>query len=462
LRNGRGAQRADCANARELHNLTAGKRRSGVARALQNAPHAGRTAQRKFVRDVRPAGAAAQRCAACADVCRKRTESEMKRIMRTSSSIAAAIAVSIVVGCAVTPSSDEKLGANSAADSTGEWVYPAETRIGTWASIRPNAVTDFYSSLVMVHAGGGVNATDLWWGYYDGSTWHQDVQIPNQTTTSVPALSWFNDYIYMAYLQGTTVMMSILNFATKTWGTPFATSISSAYTPGIIAYNSLLYVVSVDPSTLQLRQSTFNAQGTPLTANQPLSGQYSTSPPSLALFNGSIYMVHNSGPDIIYNSFNGSWGADHFVPGGIGGNIQLASSAPVIASYKSKLHLFHNEPNQGDRIWWSEFDGLVWTPELGLNQFGQPAAAATSEVTSPHPTLIMTHNSSASNHAIFYSGFRPDLCSDGLMDNGETGVDCGGPCVACSPNAPPASGCTGTYPIKCPGGTCIAKGEHCP
>jgi len=60
----------------------------------------------------------------------------------------------------------------------------------------------------------------------------------------------------------------------------------------------------------------------------------------------------------------------------------------------------HREPTTGDTIWWSELNTTTWTVEQALNELGQPSLA-------PGATkLVMSHGSSASNHAIFYTTFQ--------------------------------------------------------
>jgi hypothetical protein len=214
----------------------------------------------------------------------------------------------------------------------------------------------------------------LSWRQLVGTTWTEPTQIPGQSTSQRVSLAAFNGFLYMVRTDltyTTRLWVSRFSPATGQWSTSFQIPHTSYFPPALVAFNSRLYLIGVDPGTKQLWSATMTADEV-FTPSSPLPGQFSTSRVSAAVFACKLYIAHRAGSttEVVYNSFDGShWGPDQIIPAGPGGAAILAAE-PAIAERSGFLHLLHRDsaPVSGVPIWWTYFDGTTWASEVTVGQ----------------------------------------------------------------------------------------------
>jgi len=304
----------------------------------------------------------------------------------------------VTTGCALDGAAPDSEPTSEQVQLDSVFRWASEQRISTWASEMTPALGALNGFVYMVHA--GCCDTSLWWGRYDGTSWAGDWQIPNQWSSSPPSLAAFAGSLYVTYTHGTSVLYTIYNPNTNTWSDPSGLAFTSNASPAIAAFGTKLYFVYPDTATAQLQQRTMDTSNN-LTLATPLGGQFSFSPVALAVYQGRLYVAHAASGGLVYNSSDGmNWGADLRIPGGLNNANQDSPGTPTLAAFNNVLHLMHKEPTTGDTIWWSELNTTTWTVEQALNELGQPSLAAGAT------KLVMSHGSSAANHAIFYTTFQ--------------------------------------------------------
>ncbi|HEY4179053.1 MAG TPA: hypothetical protein VGM90_19540, partial [Kofleriaceae bacterium] len=291
--------------------------------------------------------------------------------------IALGVALS-AFACVGVDDDDPATSEDTSALSTQLWSNPADVGNPDQRAFYGAAVATLGNVTYMVHSG-ATSQYDLWWTKLTSSGWTTNIQIPNQKSNARVTLAAYNNELYMFHGgsddSSTDVWMSKLDPATQTWSTNIKLSYSTAprCVPAIVAYNGLLYIVGVTPHSNQLWMATMNASET-FTVATSLGGQYSSSPVSLAVFQNRIYMAHRAGTttSVVYNSFDGAWGADYTIYGGNGQPIQAYE--PSIAAYNGYLHLVHVAPysipnyNLASYVMWTTFDGTSWDPEVSINR----------------------------------------------------------------------------------------------
>ena len=217
--------------------------------------------------------------------------------------------------------------------------------------------------LFMRERAGGVN----WWT--------AETVIPGtQTALTRPSLAAFNGYLYMIYSDISVsykLWVKRFNPATNTWSASTSIPHQSAYgPPAIVAYNGVLQLIGIDPSTKKLWRATMSTSDA-FTPAVLMEGHYSYGRVSAAVQGCKMHIVHRagSGTTVVHNFFNGTaWTYDRTIPAGPGG-AAIQAAEPVIAERSGYLHLVHrttanNTPDAS--VWWTYYNGSSWPSEVSL------------------------------------------------------------------------------------------------
>lgn len=220
-------------------------------------------------------------------------------------------------------------------------------------------------------------ANELWWSKrnVDG-TWTAKQRISGQYSGYRVSLAPFGGYLYMVhsgYGSGATnVWLSRFNPTTQTWSTNYQLSYySKGGPPAIAAFNGLLYLAGVDPSTNQVWTATMTT-GEVFSARQIRGTEISTSRVSLAVAGNSywpsrLYLTHRHGisTNVVYSSFDGAtWSPWQYIAGPSGEALQ--SNEPVFGGYNGYLHLVFKRPDS-NYVWWTYLNGSSWPAPITIN-----------------------------------------------------------------------------------------------
>jgi hypothetical protein len=290
--------------------------------------------------------------------------------------------------------------------NVSQWSY--NVQIGGQLSAQSPAVAVLNGVAHLAHS--GTTDTGIWWATYAPNHWDPNVKLGTQASSATPSLAGFNGHVYMTHVSAnsgaTQVWFDRFDTGTWSWRQDYQLPYQSVGSPTIAAYGSKLYLIGVTPGSNQLWWATMDANET-FTPSQLLPYMYSSSPPSLAVLNNRLYMVHMAGVTngMVLNSFDGvSWGPDLTIRGGLNGGQQFSNVQPAIAAYGGVLHMIHKETT-GDGIWWSYYTPStgVWSAEVSLpyNQRMDGFAALAALPTQ----LLMVHRGAGEN-TLWYSVFQ--------------------------------------------------------
>jgi hypothetical protein len=289
------------------------------------------------------------------------------------------LALSLAGGCVGLD--EEDLGEATQELSVSSWSAPARVGADLQEAYRSGQVATLNGVAYMVHSGrcgswscgGSGPSKELWWTQRTATTgWTNDIKIPNQLSAHKVSLAAFNGYLYMVHTGSddgsTSLWISRFSPSTQQWSTNYQIAYSSlGGPPAIAAFGGVLRVVGVSPADGKLWTATMST-GEVFSTATPMSGQYSVSRPSAAVFNNRLYVAHRAGSTntIVYNSFNGtSWTYDSVIYAGPAG-AAIEGTEPVIAAYDGYLHLIHRRPGS-NYVWWTYFNGTSWPGEVTLN-----------------------------------------------------------------------------------------------
>jgi hypothetical protein len=221
--------------------------------------------------------------------------------------------------------------------------------------------------------------SDLWYNVFDGNAWlAPDIKITTngRTRTSVaPSLAAYDGRLYMAYRaaqSGSTTNNDLWYnvFDGNDWLDP-DTKITtngrtrSSRSPSLAVYNGLLYMAYRASDSDDLWYNVFdgNAWLDPdikITKN----GRTRTSQaPSLAVYDGLLYMAYRASDsdDLWYNVFNGNDWLDPDIK--ITKNDKTrTSSSPSLCAFDSRLFMVYKGADSSD-LWYNVFDGNDWRDE---------------------------------------------------------------------------------------------------
>lgn len=308
-------------------------------------------------------------------------------------------------GCATAPDDDPATSSTEDTLSVSQW--SANVQISGQLSAQSPALAALNGVAHLNHSGDSDGF--IWWATYTPGHWDPNVRTGNQASSATPSLAAFNGFVYMTHLSSgtgsTQVWFDRFDPATWSWRPDFQLPYQSVGSPTIAAYGSRLYVIGVTPGSGQLWWATMDASET-FTPSQVLPGMFSSSPPSLAVLNNRLYMVHMAGftSGMVLNSFDGSsWGPDLTIFGGFNGGQQFSTVPPAIAAYGGVLHLIHKETS-ATGIWWSYYTPStgVWSAEVSLPGQQMDGFAALAAL----PTQLLMVHRGAGNHTLWYSTFQ--------------------------------------------------------
>jgi photosystem II stability/assembly factor-like uncharacterized protein len=146
--------------------------------------------------------------------------------------------------------------------------------------------------------------------------------------------------------------------------------------------------------------------------NVVVQGHQSKSTPAVALFQGSMHMVHNDGQSnaLIWTmSADGlNWDSGQAIPG------QKSKAGASIAEFRGVLHMVHLG-DSSNRIWWSTNDGTGWTTNVQIpNQLSQTIPALVSF----GGKLVMVHTGDSSNE-LWISTFDGNSWTENTVIKGQ-------------------------------------------
>jgi hypothetical protein len=188
-----------------------------------------------------------------------------------------------------------------------------------------------------------------------------------------------SEYLWISYIAnnpGKNVLCSASPDG-NTWQPNLDIDQSSTFSPSFAYFRDRLYVAFIANNSGQnvLVCSTANGlnweplDGTP--GSNPDIGQASTSAPSLAVFNGRLYIAfvaNNSGQNVVVCSTSDgkSWLSANGDPGANSDIGQAAGFDPALASYHGRLYVAFIANNSGQNVLvCSTSDGKNWLPANG-------------------------------------------------------------------------------------------------
>lgn len=332
----------------------------------------------------------------------------MTAVSKTIHALAVLGTLSIhAAGCATPPDNDPAEASTEERLTVSQW--SANVQIGGQLSTQSPALAALNGVGHLNHS--GTSDTNIWWATYTPGHWDPNVRIGSQASSATPSLAAFNGSVYMAHLSSNTgatkVWFDRFDPSTWSWVPDWQVPYDSVGSPTIAAFGSTLYIIGVTPGSHQLWWATMDTTER-FTSSSLLPFMFSGSPPSLAVLNNRLYMVHLAGPGtsggMVLNSFDGtSWGPDVVIPGGFNGGSQLTPDQPAIAAYGGVLHLIHREIN-ADGIWWSYYTPStgVWSAEVSLPGQRMDGFAALAAL----PTQLLMVHHGAGDNTLWYSVFQ--------------------------------------------------------
>ncbi|MGZ3864422.1 MAG: glycine-rich domain-containing protein [Bacteroidia bacterium] len=136
-----------------------------------------------------------------------------------------------------------------------------------------------------------------------------------------------------------------------------------------------------------------------------------------------------------------------------------ASVTDNCVSYSSVLSLSGNSACGVTYQWQSSADNSTWSNIAGATT--SPYTVTLSSNTYYHCVVTCTSGGASAASSSVYATLTPSLCTcyDGIQNQGETAIDCGGPCMACTVNSGTLAStcaCSSTaatysiFPTQCP------------
>lgn len=314
-------------------------------------------------------------------------------------------------GCATAPDDAPAVASTEETLSVSQW--SANVQIAGQLSAQSPALAALNGVAHLNHSGDSDGF--IWWATYTPGHWDPNVRIGSQASSATPSLAAFNGFVYMTHLSSTSgstqVWFDRFDPATWSWRADSQLPYQSVGSPTIAAFGSKLYLIGVTPGSHQLWWATMDATET-FTSSSLLPFMFSGSPPSLAVLNNRLYMVHLAGSGtsggMVLNSFDGtSWGPDVVIPGGFNGGPQLTPDQPAIAAYGGVLHLLHRETTAGTlpgSIWWSYYTPStgLWSAEVALPGQRMDGFAGLAAL----PTQLLMVHHGAGDNTLWYSVFQ--------------------------------------------------------
>jgi len=209
-------------------------------------------------------------------------------------------------------------------------------------------------------------------------TWIGNQQISNSvvTTDEAPALTTWNDMLYMIYSDGVNdsknLMLCMANVsgfkpsttnATPPWGRPVNikvnnSNIATANSPAVIAVNGNVYGFYIDSSKYiqGIRMAAGSSSPSSWTSIGNMPNQVSAAAPAVCFFQGRIYIVYReSGSDnnlcwAYYDVAAGTWHDFGQLKDKYGSNFE-SDNAPALAADAYHIYMAYQTKNNTDIRW---------------------------------------------------------------------------------------------------------------
>lgn len=263
--------------------------------------------------------------------------------------------------------------------------WTSNVRTGGKSKASP-AIAEFSGLLHMVHIGDESN--DLWHATFDGTSWSQEVRIPDQRSKAAPALAVFGNRLHMVHLGNSSNDIWHSSFDGTRWTTNVRIpNQQSKAPPALAAFDGRLHMVHLGNSSNDIWHSSFDdIQWTP---NVRIEGQKSKAAVALCALVDRLHMVHlgDTSNDIWHSMFDGAnWTTNIRIPD------QRSKASPALAAFDDRVHMVHLG-DSSNRIWYAQFDG-AWTNNVRIPyQLSKAAPALASFGT----RLDMVHLGDSSN-----------------------------------------------------------------
>jgi hypothetical protein len=249
--------------------------------------------------------------------------------------------------------------------------YSRRNNTGTWAPATPMASptvggnTSAGPSLGVL--GGSVYAAwkgewsdpRLFYARYDGTTWKNQIQIPNAYSDVGPALCAFNSTQLIAAWKSIdqSLYYAIYNSSNSKWTEPSKIAgVASSVGPSLAAYNGKLYAVWKGSGT---DQSLWYAQYDGTWSGQTkIPGVASSVGASLATVGNKLYAVwkgEGSDQSLWYASYNGTWSSQTQISG------VSSSIGAAIAEFGGNLYGMCKGKDADTSLYTAEFSSSGWS-----------------------------------------------------------------------------------------------------
>jgi hypothetical protein len=330
------------------------------------------------------------------------------------------------LGCSANGEPTENVAQSNDALSVYQW--SADQKAANSSSYNPASIATLtyagHDYTIMVHTGDDIGDHDMYWtASYDGISWSDDAKIDAMETNTPARLAAFNGKLYMVHTGDNdhSVWMSRFDTTSWTWGHDFLLPYQSGTSPALAVYNGSLYLVGSTPGTGQLWQATMTTAEA-FSGASDIPGQVSPSgAPALTVYcprpclASTLYMTYRSSTnDVVMSGLqigrrvSAGWWTPWLVANP-DGTTKKTSVQPALAAYQGMMHLIHTDPNQGDRIMWTYYDGASWSSEVsiaGQLMYGSASLAARSD------KLVMVHGSSKFDHSQSWPDFNTAVYSE--------------------------------------------------
>ncbi|MCK4456471.1 MAG: fibronectin type III domain-containing protein [Thermoplasmata archaeon] len=272
------------------------------------------------------------------------------------------------------------------------------TDIGFEGQHRPSGAV-YGDKVHIVWQDWGDGDPDIYYRYFDGSTWQIEVEISNDTGAAYqedPSIAVAIDKVHVVWADNDDGGFDIFyrHFDGSAWQASSRISIDvgteGQYDPSIAVQGDMVHVVwegDGDPGEYDIYYRYFNGSvWLPVEEISVDAGNESQADPSIAVAGDKVHVVWREETaedcwDIFYRHFNGtSWQSIQEINTNIGTGVHFY---PSIAAFDDKVHVVWADFDDGDNdIFYRHFNGTSWQPEqeistdVGTENQWEPSVAA--------------------------------------------------------------------------------------
>jgi hypothetical protein len=259
-----------------------------------------------------------------------------------------------------------------------------------------------------------LNGTGYQYGKLHGTHWTPQQRVSGAvqlSTSNSPSLAVFNGKLYMAWKgSGSDEHMYYNYFDGTNWSpeqqVSGATVVpATSARPSLAVFNGKLYMAwEGSGSDYHIYYNYFN--GTHWTSQTRVEGGPPSAydSPSLAVFNGKLYLAwEGTDGHIYYNYFDGAkWSPQQRVSDGVQ---PATNKSPSLAVFNGKLYMAWEGSGSDYHIYYNYFDGTKWTSQQRVSDGVQPSAYFSPSLAVFNGKLYMAWEGSGSDHNIYYNYF---------------------------------------------------------